>query len=60
MVAYKDIEVSVRTDGINLGALLVSKGNIEWLPANRSVSKSWLSWEKFAAVIEGVGNLATE
>lgn len=54
------IEVAVRSDGSKLGSLLVSKGNIEWLPANKSVNKYRLSWEKFAAVMEEVGNRATK
>ena len=58
VVAHKDIEVSVRSDGSKLGTLLISKGNIEWLPANKSVNKYRLSWEKFAAVKEEVGNRA--
>ena len=60
VVAHKDIEVSVRSDGSKLGTLLVSKGNIEWLPANKSVNKYRLSWEKFAQVMEQVGNRATK
>ena len=60
VVAHKDIEVGVRSDGSKLGTLLVSKGNIEWLPANNSVNKYRLSWEKFAEVMEEVGNRATK
>ncbi len=60
VVAHKDIEVTVRSDGSKLGTLLVSKGNIEWLPENNSVSKYRLTWEKFAGVMEEVGSRATK
>lgn len=55
VVAHKDIEVKVKSDGAALGTLLVSKGNIEWLPANKSVNKLRLSWEKFADVMQENG-----
>ena len=60
VVAHEDIEVGVRSDGSKLGTLLVSKGNIESLPANKSVNKYRLSWEKFAEVMEEVGNRVTK
>jgi hypothetical protein len=56
VVAHKDIEVSVRSDDSKLGTLLVSKGNIEWLPANNSVNKYRLSWERFAEVMQEHGS----
>jgi len=49
VVAHKDVELEVRSDGAKLGTLLISKGNVEWLPANNSVRKYRMSWEKFAA-----------
>lgn len=51
MVKSKDIELEVKSDGAKLGTILVSRGNIEWLPANNSVNKYRLSWEKFAEVM---------
>jgi hypothetical protein len=32
VVAHKDLEILVRTDGDKLGTLLISQGNVEWLP----------------------------
>ena len=55
VVAHKDIEVKVRSDGSALGALLISKGNLEWLPANNSVNKYRLSWEEFSEVMLSKG-----
>jgi hypothetical protein len=47
----KDVEIEVKTDGKKLGTLMISKGNIEWMPANHSVNKRRLSWEKFAELM---------
>jgi hypothetical protein len=55
VVAHKDFEVVVRTDDGKLGTLLISKGNIEWLPKGNSVNKRRLSWAKFAEFMEGQG-----
>lgn len=48
VVAHKDFEVIVRNDAGKIGTLLISKGNIEWLPKGNSVNKKRLSWAKFA------------
>lgn len=55
VVAHKDFEVVVRTDNGKLGTLLISKGNIEWLPKGNSVNKRRLSWAKFAEFMEEQG-----
>jgi hypothetical protein len=55
IVLHKDVEVEVRADGSKLGTLLISKGNIEWLPGGNSVNKQRLSWKKFAALMEDQG-----
>jgi hypothetical protein len=41
-----------------LGTLLISKGNIEWLPKGNFVNKKRLSWTKFAALLEAEGKTA--
>ena len=56
-VLSKDVEFDVRSDGQKLGRLLISKGNIEWVPANNIVNKYRLSWEAFAKLIEGTGRV---
>ena len=55
VVAHKDLEIVVKQNGGELGTLLISKGNIEWLPRGKYVNKKRLSWWKFAALIEGHG-----
>ena len=54
-VLHKDVEVEVKTDDGKLGTLLISKGNIEWLPASKSVNKHRLSWKKFAELMVSQG-----
>lgn len=54
-ILHKDVMVEVKTNGKKLGTLLISKGNIEWLPSGNSVNKHRLSWAKFAALMEEQG-----
>ena len=54
-VLHKDVEVEVKKDGKKLGAALISKGNIEWVPSGNSVNKKRLSWSKFAELMEEHG-----
>jgi hypothetical protein len=56
-VLAKDIEFEVKSDGIKLGTLLISKGNVEWIPANNSVKKRRVTWEKFAELMETEGKV---
>jgi hypothetical protein len=53
-VLNKDMEISVRSDGRLFGRLRVSRGSIDWLPANSPISRR-MSWEKFAEVMETSG-----
>lgn len=59
VVAHKDLEIEIKTitDGRSskLGKLLISKGNIEWMPKGNSVNKKRLSWTKLAELIEEHG-----
>ncbi len=52
IIAHKDLEIIVKEDGGKLGTLLISKGNIEWLPKGNSVNKKRLTWQQFAALME--------
>lgn len=60
VVAHKDLEITVKSDGSKLGTLLISKGNIEWRPSGNSVNKKRLSWRRFADVIEKHGKTVKE
>ncbi len=48
---HKDVTIDVKKDGKKLGTALISKGNIEWVPAGNSVNKKRLSWVKFAELM---------
>ena len=54
-VLHKDVTIEVKKDGRKLGAALISKGNIEWVPAGNSVNKKRLSWAKFAELMVAEG-----
>lgn len=54
-VLHKDVKIEVKTDEGKLGTLLVSKGNIEWLPAGNHVNKKRMTWKNFAKLIEEQG-----
>ncbi len=58
VVLAKDIQFEIKSDCSKIGTLLISKGNIEWIPANNSVKKYRLSWEKFARMMETNGTEA--
>ena len=55
VVAHKDLEITVKSNGAKLGTLLISKGNIEWLPKGNSVNKKRLNWARFALLMEEQG-----
>lgn len=57
-VLHKDVKIDIKNDNGKLGTLLVSKGNVEWVPAGNSVNKRRLSWTKFADLMELHGSPA--
>ncbi len=58
VITSKDLKIEVRTTDGKLGTLLISKGNIEWLPTGNFVNKRRLSWEQFAEFMESHGRPA--
>jgi len=52
VVGHKDVEIAVSDSSGKLGTLLISKGNIEWLPAWKSVKKHRFSWTRFAEIMQ--------
>lgn len=58
VVGSKDVSIDVSGADGKLGKLLVSKGNIEWLPSPKSKNKHRLSWAKFAKLMEEQGKPA--
>ena len=56
IVAHKDLEIVVKTSKEGkLGTLLISKGNVEWLPKGNSVNRRQLTWWKLATLMETEG-----
>ncbi|MDA9049635.1 hypothetical protein N9K35_01610 [Pseudomonadales bacterium] len=50
-VLNKDFEIVAKKNGKKLGTMLISKGNVEWLPVGNSKNKKRLSWDKFAQLM---------
>jgi len=63
IVQRKDVETEVRTGAAKeknkskLGTLLISQGNIEWVPVGKSKSRRRLSWVQFAEMMDKQGKL---
>ena len=51
----KDVVFDIKSDGVKLGTLLISKGNVEWKPSKAVTTKYRMSWEKFAQFMESRG-----
>ena len=45
-VLHKDVTVEIKKDGYKLGTVLISKGNIEWVPSSNYANKKRLYWAK--------------
>lgn len=58
-VVNKDVTLVIKTgpkDNLKkLGSLLISKGNVEWLPAGNHVNKFQIGWAELAALLEKEG-----
>jgi hypothetical protein len=54
-VLNTDVRFIVRSDGEKLGELLVSRGTLDWLPANFPSPPFSLSWEKFNELMQQQG-----
>lgn len=54
-VLNKDTNFEIYSDGNKLGRLKVSKGTVEWVPANYSYGYH-LSWEEFDEIIKKKGH----
>jgi hypothetical protein len=50
MVLHADVVFEVRSDGEKFGELRISKGSVDWIPANAQIPAK-LSWEQFDRVM---------
>ncbi|KUM02193.1 hypothetical protein KIF53_16985 [Chromobacterium subtsugae] len=55
IILHKDVEFEIKLDGAKLGTLLISKGNIGWLPSGNSINKKRMTWKRFAEIMEHEG-----
>jgi hypothetical protein len=44
-VLKKDVTFEIKKDGKKLGELLISQGNLEWMPAKGKVRKHRIEWD---------------
>jgi len=51
-----DIEIAVRRDGKAFGKVKISKGTIDWMPANKSKTAYYLDWAEFAKFMAETGH----
>jgi len=55
VVKHKDLEIVVKATSGKIGTLLISKGNVEWLPKGNRVNRRRLSWWQLAKLLEKSG-----
>jgi hypothetical protein len=55
-VGNVDIEIAVRRDGRACGKVKISKGAIDWMPANKSRTTYYLDWSEFAKIMADEGH----
>jgi hypothetical protein len=55
-VGNVDIEIPVRRNGRAFGKVKISKGAIDWMPANKSKTAYYLDWAEFARVMAEYGH----
>jgi hypothetical protein len=54
-IAKSDAEIVVWSGDARLGRLLISKGGIDWWPANNKKVHYTMGWEKFADAMRREG-----
>lgn len=55
-VGKVDVEIPVRRNGRAFGKVKISRGSIDWMPANKSKTAYWLDWAEFARFMAENGN----
>ena len=53
-IKNKDMEVAIRADGRRFGRVRISRGSIDWVPANSDLPRR-LTWEQFARLMDEHG-----
>ena len=57
-VRNTDLVINIKGDGRQFGRLLVSRGSIDWVPANSPITRR-MSWERFAELMDSEGQRLT-
>jgi hypothetical protein len=52
LVLHKDVSFVIKSDGLKLGELRISKGTIDWRAGNKRKVVS-LTWEQFDKLMRG-------
>lgn len=53
-IKNKDMEVAIRADGRSFGRVKISRGSIDWVPANSDLTRR-MTWERFADLMRDHG-----
>ena len=53
-VRNTDLVINIKSDGRQFGRLLVSRGSIDWVPANSPITRR-MTWERFAELMDSEG-----
>jgi len=54
-VVNKDVTIQVKSGNGSLGRLEISRGSIDWWPANNTSNYFKMNWEKFADLMTTQG-----
>ena len=54
-IGSQDTRIVIKKNGLKIGELLISKGNIEWWPKGNSKLKKRLKWSEFEVVFNEYG-----
>lgn len=55
-IKNKDMEVGIRADGYRFGRIRISKGSIDWVPANSDHPRR-MTWEQLARLMDEHGRV---
>ena len=55
IIRGKDVEFEIKSGRRKLGSLLISQGNVEWVPTGHSANRYRISWEKFSELMVDKG-----
>jgi len=54
-VKNRDVEVSIKKKGKKIGSILISKGNVVWMPSGKQVRGYQLTWDELQNLMRDEG-----